>query len=87
MAILANTSLLKDHAFDSYFKRDWACFLEMNDSLESSPSLLREAGKAVLRGKIISFSVYKKRKEKEQQAELEQKNQTAKRHKLPNRKI
>ncbi len=66
-----NTSLLKD--FDSYFKREWACFLEMNDSPELSPSLLWEAGKAVLRGKIISFSVYKKRKEKEGQAELEQK--------------
>lgn len=50
----------------------------MNDSLESSPSLLREAGKAVLRGKIISFSVYKKRKEKEQQAELEQKTKQLK---------
>lgn len=45
----------------------------MNDSPELSPSLLWEAGKAVLRGKIISFSVYKKGKEKDQQAELEQK--------------
>lgn len=68
-----NTSLLKDHDFDSYLKREWACFLELNDSPETSPSLLWETGKAVLRGKIISFSVYKKRKEKDQQAELEQK--------------
>lgn len=39
----------------------------MNDIPVSSPSLLWEAAKAVLRGKM---------KEKEQEAELEQKNQT-----------
>lgn len=56
-----NTSLLQDQDFDSYFKREWACFLEINDSPETSPSLLWETGKAVLRGKIISYSVYKKK--------------------------
>lgn len=70
-----NISLLKDPDFDSYFKREWAFFLEMNDISKTSPSLLRETGKTVLRGKMISYSVYKK-KEKEQEAELEQKNQT-----------
>ena len=48
----------------------------MNDSPKSSPTLLWETGKAVIRGEIISFSVYKKQtNKKEQEAELEQ-NQT-----------
>ena len=68
-----NTSLLNDLDFDSYFKREWASFLEINDSPTSSPSLLWETGKAVLRGKIISFSVHKQKKEKEQENRLTQK--------------
>ena len=68
-----NTSLLDDPDFDSYHKREWASFLEINDSPESSPTLIWETGKAVLRGRIISFSVHKKKKEKEQEVRLEQK--------------
>lgn len=68
-----NTSLLKDPDFDSYLKREWASFLEINDSPKSSPTVLWETGKAVLRGKIISFSVHKRKKEKEQEVRLEQK--------------
>ncbi len=68
-----NTSLLKDPDLDSYFKREWASFLEINDSRKSSPTLIWETGKAVLSGKIISFSVHKKKKEKEQEVKLEQK--------------
>lgn len=66
-----NTSLLQDPVFDSYLKKEWASFLEINDSPKSSASLLWETGKAVLRGKIISFSVHKKKKEKEKEAQLE----------------
>ncbi len=58
-----NTSLLKDHDFDSYFKREWACFLEMNDSPESSPSLLWEAGKAVLEENHFILRLQKKERE------------------------
>ena len=60
-----NSSLLKDPEFDSYLRREWASFLEINDSPETSPTILWETGKAVLRGKIISFSVNKKKREKE----------------------
>lgn len=66
-----NTSLLKDPEFDSYFKREWTSFLEINDSLKSPASLLWETWKVVLRGKIISYSVHKKKKEKEVQLEEE----------------
>lgn len=59
-----NTSLLQDPNFNSFIRREWAFFLEMNDSPGSSPSLLWEAGKAVLRGRIISFSVHKKGQKK-----------------------
>lgn len=45
----------------------------MNDSPESSSSILWETSKAVLRGIIISFSTHKKRIEQQQEAELEQK--------------
>ncbi len=49
-----NSPLLTDPEFDKYVKREWASFLEINDSPEIAPSLLWETGKAVLRGKIIS---------------------------------
>lgn len=45
----------------------------MNYYPGTSQTLLWETGKAVLRGKIISFSVYKRKKEKKQEADLEQK--------------
>ncbi len=68
-----NTSLLEDQEFDSYFKREWAFFMEMNDSPNTSATLLWQTGKAVLRGKIISYSSYKKRKNTELQSEMEKK--------------
>lgn len=68
-----NTSLLNDPEFDSLIKREWASFLEINDSPESSSSILWETGKAVLRGIIISFSTHKKKIEQRQEAESEQK--------------
>ena len=68
-----NTSLLEDPDFDSLIRREWASFLEMNDSPEISPSLLWETGKAVLRGKIISYSSYKKKQQQQLENTLEQK--------------
>jgi len=60
-----NTSLLEDPNFDTYIKREWASFLEINDSPNIVPSLLWETGKAVLRGKITSYSTHKKKKDTE----------------------
>lgn len=68
-----NTSLLEDKDFDSYFKREWTSFMDMNDSPNTSTSLLWQTGKAVLRGKIISYSSYKKRKDTELENDLEKK--------------
>uniref|UniRef100_A0AAR2IJQ7 Reverse transcriptase domain-containing protein n=1 Tax=Pygocentrus nattereri TaxID=42514 RepID=A0AAR2IJQ7_PYGNA len=68
-----NTSLLKEQDFINYFKREWAIYLEQNNLLEISPCVLWEAGKAVMRGKIISYCAHKKNKEKTLILELEQK--------------
>lgn len=54
-----NTSLLQDKEFNEYFKKEWTSFIEINDTPEISASILWETAKAVLRGKIISYSAYK----------------------------
>ena len=59
-----NTSLLNDSNFDNYIKREWASFLEINDSPEIAPSLLWETGKVVRRGQIISSQLMRKQKNK-----------------------
>uniref|UniRef100_A0AAR2LML4 Reverse transcriptase zinc-binding domain-containing protein n=1 Tax=Pygocentrus nattereri TaxID=42514 RepID=A0AAR2LML4_PYGNA len=59
--------------FINYFKREWAIYLEQNNLPEISPCVLWEAGKAVMRGKIISYCAHKKNKEKTLILELEQK--------------
>ena len=58
-----NTSLLEDLNFTSLIKREWAAFLEMNESPDISPSTLWETGKAVMRGIIISYSSHKKKQQ------------------------
>lgn len=54
------------------YRREWANFLKMNDSSEISSSLLWETGKAVMRGKIISYSSYKKKQQHILENNLEQ---------------
>ncbi|MBN3294582.1 LORF2 protein, partial [Polypterus senegalus] len=67
-----NTSLLKDVGFVEYYKKEWALYLEHNDIPGTSASVLWEAGKAVMRGKIISFSSHKKKIENKRIQELEE---------------
>uniref|UniRef100_A0A1A8UJ98 Reverse transcriptase domain-containing protein n=1 Tax=Nothobranchius furzeri TaxID=105023 RepID=A0A1A8UJ98_NOTFU len=67
-----NTSLLKDEGFIDFFKKEWALYLEHNDLPGTSASILWEAGKAVMRGKIISFSSHKKKTENKRIQELEE---------------
>uniref|UniRef100_A0A669DGZ9 Reverse transcriptase domain-containing protein n=1 Tax=Oreochromis niloticus TaxID=8128 RepID=A0A669DGZ9_ORENI len=66
-----NTSLLKDEEFIKYFKKEWTSYLDFNDIPGTSASVLWEAGKAVMRGKIISFSSHKKKEENKNIQELE----------------
>ena len=67
-----NTSLLKDEDFIKYFKKEWALYLDYNDQPGTSASVLWEAGKAVMRGRIISFSSHKKKRENKYIQELEE---------------
>lgn len=68
-----NTSLLQDNEFNEYFKKEWAFFMETNDTPDISASTLWETAKVVLRGKIISYSTYKYKKEQSREKELENK--------------
>ena len=55
----------------NFFKREWSICLENNDLPGISACALWEAGKAVMRGKIISFSSNRKNKESSGISELE----------------
>lgn len=46
--------------------------METNDLANTSPTLIWETVKAVLRGKIISYSTYIKKKEHEEENKLEE---------------
>lgn len=65
-----NTSLLIDPDFIKYFNREWTIFLEINDLHETPVHVLWETAKAVMRGKIISYSCHKKKKELALECEL-----------------
>lgn len=60
-------------------RQEWAIVLEDNDSPNISPSLLWETGKAVIRGKIISYSSHKKKQEVQKEKDTEDKKKTANR--------
>uniref|UniRef100_A0A3B3HAI8 Reverse transcriptase domain-containing protein n=1 Tax=Oryzias latipes TaxID=8090 RepID=A0A3B3HAI8_ORYLA len=68
-----NTSLLRDPNFIDFLAKEWSSYLQNNDHPGISSCLLWEAGKAVMRGKIIAFSSHKKRKENSKLVDLEQK--------------
>ena len=56
-----NSSLLNDSKFKEQMTREISLYLESNDNDEVMPPILWDALKAVLRGKIIAFSLYKKK--------------------------
>uniref|UniRef100_A0A3P9HAV9 exodeoxyribonuclease III n=1 Tax=Oryzias latipes TaxID=8090 RepID=A0A3P9HAV9_ORYLA len=51
-----NPSLLSDPVFIKYLEEHWELYITTNDTPEVSASVLWEAGKAFLRGSIISFT-------------------------------
>ncbi len=58
-----NSLLLADEEFITYLTNEINIYLELNDTHDVSRSILWEALKAYLHGKIISFSSYVKRQE------------------------
>lgn len=65
-----NTGLLADEKFCDFISSKISVFLEFNRTKSTSPSLLWESLKAVLRGEIISFSANLARKNRQKQQEL-----------------
>ncbi len=65
-----NTSLLKDKDFIEYFKKEGQFFMETNNTPGTSEVILWETAKAVLRGKIIPYSIYKHKKEQKLEKDL-----------------
>lgn len=61
-----NTSLLNDTRCIQFVRKEYNNYCELNDNQEVSPSITWDASKAVMRGKLIMWSSYKK-KEKQMQ--------------------
>jgi hypothetical protein len=77
-----NVSLLNDKAFKDHIKAELAQYLHFDDTGETSPVILWEAAKVVLRGKIISFGSAKKTLREAKRKELEEQiKQLEQRHK------
>ena len=66
-----NSSLLNDSKFKEQMTREISLYLESNDNDEVMPPILWDALKAVLRGKILAFSSYKKQMRKKKNEELQ----------------
>uniref|UniRef100_A0A671TVT9 Reverse transcriptase domain-containing protein n=1 Tax=Sparus aurata TaxID=8175 RepID=A0A671TVT9_SPAAU len=77
-----NSSLLNDPHFKEQMKREIHFYMEMNDKGDVSPPILWDALKAVLRGKIIAISSYKKKMRNKKMGELQNKlKELEKKHK------
>lgn len=68
-----NSSLLNDPSFKEQTKKDISLYLEFNDNGEVSPPILWDTLKAVLRGKVIAMSSYKKKMRNKTLEELQNK--------------
>ena len=77
-----NVSILNDKAFRDHIKAELAQYLHFDDTGETSPVILWEAARVVLRGKIISFGSAKKTLREAKRKELEEQiKQLEQRHK------
>lgn len=56
-----NTTLLNDKQFENFIKKETRDYAEFNSDTEVSPSILWDAAKAVLRGRIIMWASQKKK--------------------------
>lgn len=65
-----NTSILNDNQFEDFIKKETRDYMEFNGNTEVSPSILWDAGKAVLRGKIIMWTSQKKKEKLKRLSDL-----------------
>lgn len=68
-----NSNLLNNPQIKEKIRKEIKTYLELNDNGEVTPSVLWNALKAVLRGKITAISLYEKKLRKERLINLEQK--------------
>ncbi|KAJ0033658.1 hypothetical protein NQD34_000765 [Periophthalmus magnuspinnatus] len=66
-----NSYLLKDINFKKDIKKEMKDFLDINDNGEVSPPILWDTLKAVIRGKIIAITSYKKKIQKKRMEDLQ----------------
>ena len=71
-----NTTLLNDNQFEEFIKKETKDYAEFNSDTEVSPSILWDAAKAVLRGKIIMWTSQKKKEKLKQLTDLTNKLDT-----------
>uniref|UniRef100_A0A3P9HHD5 exodeoxyribonuclease III n=1 Tax=Oryzias latipes TaxID=8090 RepID=A0A3P9HHD5_ORYLA len=67
-----NSLLLSNPAFISYLEAEWKLYISKNDTSDTSASILWEAGKAFMRGSIISYTAARKKIVLSKQLDLEQ---------------
>uniref|UniRef100_A0A3P9HGA3 Uncharacterized protein n=1 Tax=Oryzias latipes TaxID=8090 RepID=A0A3P9HGA3_ORYLA len=67
-----NSLLLSNPAFISYLEAEWKLYISKNDTSDTSASILWEAGKAFMRGSIISYTAARKIIVLSKQLDLEQ---------------
>lgn len=67
------SNLIFHYSKDPFIKEEWTSFMEMNNSPNTSPTLLWETWKVVITGRIISYSSYKKKEVHNLQNTLENK--------------
>lgn len=68
-----NSSILKDNKVKEQIKKEIQDFLDINDDGVVSPSILWDTLKAVIRGKIIAITSYKKKTKNEKMENLQKK--------------
>ena len=55
-----NTCILNDNACKNYVQKEFKDYIDNNNNGEVSPSVLLDAAKSVIRGKLIAYTLHKK---------------------------
>lgn len=66
-----NTSILNDRTVQKQIQQEFETYLQNNDNGEVSPNVLRDAAKAVVQGKIICLTAFRKKEKQRRLVELE----------------
>lgn len=67
-----NTSILNDKTVQNQIQQEFKTYLQNNDNGEVSPNTLWDAAKAVVRGKIIALTAFRKKEKQRRLVELQE---------------